>query len=148
MALTDNLGGASIVPELSVRRGRAAIEFYRAAFGAIEVYRVGGTDDNPDVVAQLSVGDASFWVSDESPPNANFSPESVGGGTVRMLLTVDDPDAAVERAKAAGATEVYPVGEAHGWRLGRIEDPFGHHWEIGKPLVPWPPPDGRPHGSH
>jgi PhnB protein len=148
MALTDNPGGVSIVPELSVRRGRAAIEFYKAAFGAIEVYRVGGTADNPDVVAQLSVGDASFWVSDESPPNANFSPESVGGGTVRMLLIVDDPDSAVERAKAAGATEVYPVGEAHGWRLGRIEDPFGHHWEIGKPLIPWPPPDGLPHGNH
>ncbi len=111
MPLTDNPGGVSIVPELSVRRGRAAVEFYKAAFGAIEVYRVGGTDDNPDVVAQLSVGSASFWVSDESPPHANFSPESVGGGTVRMLLIVDDPDSALERAKAAGASEVYPVGE-------------------------------------
>ncbi len=148
MAVRDNSGGVSIVPELSVRRGRAAVEFYKAAFGAIEVYRVGGTDDNPDVVAQLAVGSASFWVSDESPPHANFSPESVGGGTVRMLLIVNDPDSAVERAKAAGATEVYPVGEEHGWRLGRIEDPFGHHWEIGKPLIPWPPEDGRPHGSH
>ena len=145
---TEHPAGVSIVPQLSVRRGRAAVEFYRAAFGAIEVYRVGGTDENPDVVAQLAVGDASFWVSDESPPHANFSPESVGGGTVRILLVVDDPDAAVERAKAAGAVEVYPVSEEHGWRLGRIEDPFGHHWEIGKPLVRWPPADGRPHGSH
>lgn len=148
MVLGDNPGGVSIVPELSVRRGRAAVGFYKAAFGAIEVYRVGGTDDNPDVVVQLSVGNASFWVSDESPPHANFSPESVGGGTVRMLLIVDDPESAVERAKAAGAAEVYPVGEEHGWRLGRIEDPFGHHWEIGKPLIPWPPANGRPHGSH
>jgi PhnB protein len=148
MSLASDPGAVTIVPELAVRRGRAAIEFYKAAFGAIEVYRVGGTDDNPDVVAQLCVGNASFWVSDESPPNANFSPESVGGGTVRMLLIVDDPDSAVERAKAAGATEVYPVGEEHGWRLGRIADPFGHHWEIGKPLIPWPPADGRPHGSH
>jgi PhnB protein len=148
MAVVDNPGGVSIVPQLSVRGGRAAVKFYEAAFGAVEVYRVGGTDDNPDVVAQLSVGNASFWVSDESPPNANFSPESLGGGTVRMLLIVDDPDSAVERAKAAGATEVYPVGEEHGWRLGRIADPFGHHWEIGKPLVPWPPASGRPHGSH
>lgn len=138
----------SIVPELAVRRGRVAIEFYKSAFGAIELYRVGGTDDNPDVVAQLAVGNASFWVSDESPPNGNFSPESVGGGTVRLLLVVDDPDSAVDRAKAAGATEVYPVGEEHGWRLGRIVDPFGHHWEIGRPLIPWPPADGRPHGNH
>jgi PhnB protein len=136
----------AVVPQLSVRRGREAIEFYESAFGAVEVYRVGGTDAQPDVVAQLQIEDAAFWVSDESPPNANFSPESVGGGTVRMLLIVDDPDSAIERAKRAGATEVYAVSEEHGWRLGRIEDPFGHHWEIGKPLVPWPPPDGRPHG--
>jgi PhnB protein len=103
---------ASILPQLSVRRGRAAIEFYREAFGAVEVYRVGGSDDNP-----------------------------ASGSTVRMLLIVDDPDAAMARATAAGATEVYPVGEEHGWRLGRIEDPFGHHWEVGKPLIPWPPAD-------
>jgi PhnB protein len=135
----------SVLPQLSVRRGRAAIEFYEEAFGAVEVYRVGGTDESPDVVAQLSIGDSSFWVSDESPEHGNFSPESLGGGTVRLLLIADDPDAAIERAKAAGATEVYPVEEAHGWRLGRIVDPFGHHWEIGKPLIPWPPAGGRPH---
>ena len=134
----------SIVPELSVRRGREAVEFYEQAFGAVEVYRVGGTDDNPDVVAQLSIGTASFWVSDEAPSSANFSPETVGGGTVRLLLVVDDPVSAVQRAAAAGATVVYPVSEEHGWLLGRVEDPFGHHWEIGKPLVPWPPPGGRP----
>jgi PhnB protein len=127
------------VPQLSVRRGREAVEFYKVALGAVEVYRVGGTDDNPDVVSQLTVGDATFWVSDEAPANANFSPESVGGGTVRMLLVVDDPEAVVARAISAGATEVYPVAEEHGWRLGRVADPFGHHWEIGKPLVPWPP---------
>ena len=45
----------------------------------------------------------------------------------------------VGRALAAGATLVAPVSDEHGWRLGRIADPFGHHWEIGKPLVPWPP---------
>jgi PhnB protein len=128
-----------IVAQLSVRGGRDAVEFYKDAFGAVEVYRVGGTDDHAPVVSQLAVGDATFWVADESPEHANFSPESLGGGTVRMLLVVDDPDAAMERAKAAGATEVYPVGEEHGWRLGRIADPYGHHWEVGKPLGPWPP---------
>jgi PhnB protein len=130
--------------ELSVRRGREAVEFYKAAFGAVEVYRVGGTDEHQDVVAQLSVGNGSFWVSDESPPNKNFSPESLGGSTVRLLLVVEDPHAVVERAVALGATEVAPVAEGHGWLLGRIEDPFGHHWEIGKPLVPWPPERGVP----
>jgi PhnB protein len=139
---TQGTNSVLVVPELSVRRGREAVEFYERAFGAVEVYRVGGTDDNPDVVSQLSIGDASFWVSDEAPSSANFSPESLGGGTVRMLLIVDDPMAAVERAKAAGATEVYPVSEQHRWLLGRIVDPYGHHWEIGRPLIPWPPGNG------
>lgn len=133
----------SILPQLSVRRGRAAVEFYQAAFGAREVYRVGGTEENQDVVAQLSVGPASFWVSDESPRHQNFSPESLGGATARLLLIVDDPRSVVERAVALGATEVVPVGEEHGWLLGRIADPFGHHWEIGKPLVRWPPTHGH-----
>jgi PhnB protein len=51
-----------------------------------------------------------------------------------MILTVDDPDAVFEQAIAAGATEVFAVFEDHGWRIGRVADPFGHHWEIGKPL--------------
>jgi PhnB protein len=129
-----------VSPQLSVRRGRAAVEFYKAAFGAQEVYRVGGTDGHEAVVSQLSIGGATFWVADESPEHLNFSPESLGGGTTRMLLTVADPDAAVQRALAAGATEVTAVSDEHGWRLGRIVDPFGHHWEIGKPLEAWPPP--------
>jgi PhnB protein len=129
----------SVSPELAVRRGREAVGFYEAAFGAVEIYRVGGTDEHEDVVAQLAVGDTSFWVSDESPPNKNFSPESLGGSTVRLLLVVEDPHAVVERAVALGAIEVAPVEESHGWLLGRIEDPFGHHWEIGKPLADWPP---------
>jgi PhnB protein len=144
MSTAGNRGGdrqTRILPQLSVRRGRAAVEFYKAAFGAVEDYRVGGTDDDESVVAQLSIGDASFWVSDESPPHGNFSPESLGGGSVRMLLIVEDPESVVKRAVAAGAAEIYPVDEEHGWRLGRIEDPFGHHWEIGKPLIVWPPED-------
>ena len=137
-----------ILAQLSVRRGRTAVEFYKQAFGAVEVYRVGGDDANESVVSQLTVDGASFWVADESPEHANFSPESVGGGTVRMLLMVEDPDAAVARAVAAGATEVYPVAEEHGWRVGRVADPFGHHWEIGTPLEEWPPPHGGPSGHH
>jgi PhnB protein len=130
---------ASVVPQLSVRNGRSAVEFYQAAFGAVEEYRVGGTDDNEAVVAQLSIGGATFWVADESPAHANYSPESVGGSTTRMLLIVDDPQSVLRRAVAAGATEVRPVNEEHRWLLGRIADPFGHHWEIGKPLIAWPP---------
>jgi PhnB protein len=129
----------SIMAQLSVRRGREAVEFYRQAFGAVEDYRVGGTDENEAVVAQLSIGNAAFWVADESVEHENFSPESLGGGTTRLLLVVDDPDAAITRAVAAGARQVRPAADEHGWRLGRIEDPFGHHWEIGRPLTAWPP---------
>ncbi|HYW44478.1 MAG TPA: VOC family protein [Bryobacteraceae bacterium] len=123
----------SIAPMLSVRRGARAIEFYKAAFGAGELFRI--DDESGAVVARLSVGPAEFWVADESPEHQNFSPESLGGGSVRMVMIVEDPDAAFERAVAAGATVVWPVSNQYGWRLGRIVDPFGHHWEIGKPLA-------------
>jgi PhnB protein len=125
----------SILAQLSVRRGPEAIEFYKAAFGAVVDYQVG--DDS--IVAQLSVADATFWVSDEAPEFGNLSPETLGGASARLLLLVEDPDGYFDRAIAAGATEVFPVQEEYGWRLGRVVDPFGHHWEIGKPLGEWPP---------
>ncbi len=117
---------------LSVRRGPEAVEFYKSAFGAEVLYRI----DAPDgaVVARLSVDGAEFWVADESPDHKNFSPESLGGGTVRMVMIVNEPDQVFAKAVAAGGTVVWPVGNQHGWRIGRVVDPFGHHWEIGKPL--------------
>ena len=123
----------SIAPWLSVRGGARAVEFYQAAFGATVVFRLDAPDGG--VVARLSVGGAEFWVGDESPEHGNFSPESVGGGTVRMVLTVTDPDAMFARAVKAGATQVVPVAEMHGWRVGRVVDPFGHHWEIGREVA-------------
>lgn len=123
----------TLAPMLSVRRGAKAIQFYKDAFGASELFRI--DDDNGEVVAQLAVGASEFWVSDESPEHLNFSPESLGGGTVRMVMVVRDPDAVFDQAIAAGASIVSPVqNHSYGWRLGRIVDPFGHHWEIGKPL--------------
>jgi PhnB protein len=122
----------TIAPMLSVRHGAKAVEFYKAAFGATEVFRV----ESPDgaVVSRLSVDGAEFWVADESPAHFNFSPESLGGGTVRMILTVAEPDAMFARAIAAGATQVVAMENNYGWRLGRVVDPYGHHWEIGRPL--------------
>jgi len=117
---------------LSVRHGAQAIEFYAKAFGARTAYR--HDNDAGEVVARLLVDGAEFWVADESPQHANFSPETLNGGTVRMVLVVNDPDAAFARAVAAGASVVQAVKNEHGWRLGRIADPYGHHWEIGKPL--------------
>jgi PhnB protein len=123
----------SIAPMLSVRNGARAVEFYKAAFGAGELFRLDG--EGGSVVAQLSVDGAEFWVADESPEHLNFSPESLGGGSVRMVMVVEDPDATFGRAVAMGATVVQPMtDQPYGWRVGRVVDPFGHHWEIGKPL--------------
>ena len=122
----------SISPWLSVRNGAKAVDFYKAAFGATEVFRLEGPDGG--VVARLSVEGAEFWLGDESPEHKNFSPESLGGSTVRMVLTVADPDAVFQRAVSAGASPVVPVQNMHGWRVGRVADPFGHHWEIGREL--------------
>ena len=124
---------SSIAPMLSVRNGAKAVEFYKAAFGAGVLFHI--EDENGGVVAQLSFGKSDFWVADESPEHLNFSPETVGGATARMVMIVDDPDTAFARAIAAGAKVVWPVeDQPYGWRVGRVVDPFGHHWEIGKPL--------------
>lgn len=123
----------SISPLLSVRNGAKAVEFYKEAFGARELFRI--QDEAGDVIAHLAIGESEFWVSDESPENKNFSPESLGGATTRLVMVVDDPDAAFECAMKAGAVSVLPVeDQPYGWRVGRVVDPFGHHWEIGKPL--------------
>jgi PhnB protein len=117
---------------LTVRNSGEAVEFYKAAFDAQEIFRLGPPES---VIARLSVDGAEFWVGDESPMHFNFSPESLGGSSVRIIFTVADPDAVFARAVEAGASQVYPVHDEHGWRLGRVVDPYGHHWEIGRPLV-------------
>jgi PhnB protein len=126
----------TIQPELWVDSPSEALRFYEAAFGATVLHRVGHDDD---VVAQLAVGDAAFWVASASSTMRRLSPRAIGGATGRTLLVVEDPEVVVRQAVAAGATETSPVQDEHGWRLGRIVDPFGHEWEIGKPLGAWPP---------
>src|SRR4051794_20430442 len=126
-------GQALLLPSLSVKDGAAAVAFYKDAFDAVELMCI--TSDNGEVVAELSVNGARFIVADEAPAFGNFSPETLGGSTIRMGLQVADPDSFVAKAKAAGAIEIYPVADQdYGYRLGRIADPFGHHWEIFRPL--------------
>ncbi|QDP97070.1 VOC family protein [Microlunatus elymi] len=126
----------SFQPQLWVERAGEAVEFYRSASGAIVLHRVGEGDD---IVAQLRVGDASFWISAADPDSGRFSPAELNGGPSRTLLVVDEPDAVMSAAVAAGAIAKAGVDDEHGWRLGRIVDPFGHEWEIGRPIGPWPP---------
>lgn len=123
----------SIAPWLSIKDSTKAVNFYKAAFGAVEVYRL----ENPEGgdVVRLSVGGAEFWVSEGLDDAGNLSPELLGGGSVRIILTVPNPDEIFARAIQAGAEEIFPVGEDHGWRLGRLADPFGLHWEIGHPVT-------------
>ena len=121
-----------IVPMLSVRRGAQALAFYKAAFGARELFKIEAPDGT--VVAELAVQTSKFWVADESPPHQNFSPETLGGATTRLVLVVDDPKSVYTQALAAGAKQVWPVREENGWLIGRVVDPYGHHWEIGTPL--------------
>ena len=143
--LVPNEGGTmtSIQPELWVENAREAVAFYSAAFGANVLHLVG---DGDEIVAQLGVGGAACWVAPASPAMKRLSPRAMEGATSRTLLVVDDPDAVVQNAVRAGATETSRVGDEHGWRLGRIVDPFGHEWEIGKPIGDWPPPSppGKP----
>jgi PhnB protein len=125
-----------IQPELWIDRAAAAVAFYEAAFGARVLHQVGEGDD---IVAQLAIGDAAFWVSSGRADGPRFTPKAIGGATGRTLLLVDDPDAMFAQAVKAGATRASEMADEHGWRLGRIIDPFGHEWEIGKPLGQWPP---------
>ena len=121
---------ASFEPELWIERAGDAVEFYTQAFGATVEHRVGR---GHDIVARLAVGDARFWVAASSPEMVRFSPLAIGGRTSRTLIVVDDPEAVLAAASAAGADVTSAVAEEHGWRLGRIIDPFGHEWEIGRP---------------
>src|SRR5882672_11679377 len=118
----------SIAPWLTVPNGAKAVEFYTSAFSAIETCRL----ETPDgLIVRLSVDGAELWISVGSDNEDIKIP--LGGETIRMILIVADPQSIFDFAVKAGAKEVFPIGEDHGWRLGRLVDPFGLHWEIGHP---------------
>ena len=120
-------------PFLNVSNGPEAIAFYKSAFGANVLFLI--PPETGSTIAQLEIAGATFWLADESPNHQNPSPATLQGSTVRLVLTVDDPDTLFNRAVAAGAAVIWPIEDQdYGWRIGRIRDPFGHHWEIGKPL--------------
>ena len=123
----------TITPVLTVRGGVHAADFYQRAFGATEIYRSSYPDGR--IVVEMAVGQARFRVADEAPEFSNLSPAALGGTSVRMNLLVADPGQFIERALAMGATLVSPVADQpYGLRQGRIVDPFGHDWLIGRPI--------------
>jgi len=132
MTQRDNFIRTTIAPWLTVQNGVKATEFYKTAFDAIETYRL----ETPDggLIVKLSIDGAEFWLSGNASGNEDPNAEALGGGTIRMILTVNNPDVVFSKAVEAGASLVFPVSEEHGWKLGRLVDPFGLHWEIGHPL--------------
>jgi PhnB protein len=122
-----------IVPMLSLRNASRASAFYQSAFGARELSRSASPEGR--IVAMLAIGEAEFGVVDEAPQVGNLSPETLGGTSVRISLEVGDPDAVAERAIDAGAELIFPVqDQPYGMRQGRVQDPFGHHWLVGRPI--------------
>jgi PhnB protein len=124
----------TITPVLTVRHAVRAVAFYQEAFSALEIYR--NTYPDGRIVAEMAVDGARFRVADEAPEASSLSPQALDGTTVRLNLLVADPDGFFERAIAIGASEVAPVADqSYGLRQGRLADPFGHHWLIGRPLA-------------
>ena len=119
-----------IQPELWVDRGAAAVGFYQDAFGA-RILHQGG--EGEDIVAQLDVDGALFWVAAVGSSQDRKVPREIGGATARFLLVVNDPEGAHAHAVRAGAQNISDVQQEHGWTVGRLLDPFGHEWEIGRP---------------
>jgi PhnB protein len=121
-------------PFLAVRDVDEAIDLYGRAFGAAVVGEVFRAPDGA-VVAEMEIDGCGFALATEAPQFGTPSPETVGATTVRLKLTVDDPDAIAARAVEAGCELMFPVADQpYGWRQGRVVDPFGHHWLVGRQL--------------
>jgi PhnB protein len=123
-------GYSTVTPYLVCGGAAAAIEFYKQAFGATEVSRLGGPDGRL-MHAAIRIGEAMVMLNDEFPEMQALGPKTRGGTSVTIHLFVPDADAAYARAVAAGATPVMPVQDMFwGDRFGLLADPFGHMWSI------------------
>lgn len=126
--MTDN-DSVTIKPFLTVSDGKKAVEFYMAAFGAIETNRF----DMPHgkISSVIQIGKAVFYVGDEEPQNGNWSPDILPHNPVRIILNTKNADELFEKALQSGATTICPMTTEDDWRIGKLKDPFGHIWEIG-----------------
>jgi PhnB protein len=127
------MASLELTPFLTVKDARGVVEFYKKAFGATELSRQ--STPTGQFIIEMSIDGERFFAVDENPAAFNVSPTTLGGTSVRLSLIVADPDAVADRAVAAGGKIVFPVGDQpYGMRQGRIADPAGHHWLIGKLL--------------
>ncbi|HLL88022.1 MAG TPA: VOC family protein [Tepidisphaeraceae bacterium] len=132
-------GYHTVTPYLRCREAAKAIEFYKAAFGAEEVFRMPGPGGTI-MHAEVRIGDSFVMVSDEFPNWGAKGPQSYGGTTVGLHLYVADADAAFARATAAGATVMMPLtNQFWGDRYGKLQDPFGHEWSVSQHVEDVPP---------
>ena len=128
------VGPRAITAYLTIKGAAKGIEFYKKAFGAKELMCWTGKDGRVGH-AEIEISGTPVFISDEHPEMGVISPETLGGTSVGLHLLVEDADATFKRAVAAGGTEMFPVADQpYGMRQGRVVDPYGHHWLIGKPL--------------
>ena len=123
-------GYHTVTPYLIIKGAAAAIDFYKKAFGATELFRM--ADPSGKVGhAEIRVGDSPIMLADEHPEMNALSPQTLGGTPISILLYVDDVDAMFKQAIAAGGKQQRPVeNKFYGDRMGSLEDPFGHVWHI------------------
>jgi PhnB protein len=123
-------GYHTVTPYFTIRGASRAIDFYKKAFGATEVYRMEGPQGRV-MHAELKIGDSMIMLGDEVPGMGNKSPETLGGTTAGIMLYVDDVDKVFNQAVAAGAKSETPVADQFwGDRYGKLVDPFGHSWSV------------------
>ena len=124
-------GAHTVTPHLVIRNAAKAIEFYKAAFGAEEVFRSDGPNGGQVMHAEIRIGDSPVYIADEIRGMGIKSPESLKGTAVTIHLYVEDADSVFRSAVDAGATVAMEIQDAFwGDRYGQVTDPFGHHWAI------------------
>jgi PhnB protein len=122
----------TVTPFLTVNNGKKAVDFYIAAFGAIETKRFKMPDQKLSSVIEIEK--AEFYVGDEEPHCGNLSPDLKSNSPVRIILKTKNADELFEKALKFGAKEICPMTTEDVWRIGKLKDPFGHIWEIGYTL--------------
>ena len=124
-------GYHAVTPYLMIKGASAALEYYKQAFGATELFRMAQPDGRIGH-AEIQIGDSRIMLADEFPEMAYVSPTTLGGSSVNIMLYVDDVDSVFKQALAAGGTEQRPLEDKfYGDRVGSLVDPFGHVWHVG-----------------